>query len=296
MPVPYSQMQKTAWLKRLLDFPAERRRKYSARKIQRAWRKRRGRRSYGSFRRKVNRAVLSKDPLQYTLQGFDVNSNPSLAAVSTTPQIIAAFSNVPFNNEIANAKFCRTSQKILAKNLSCQFEFAASDNYNKICMAFIRHKRSDPLINSELQAQGAGAVGPLTTLDNKPFLPCTQNSNHYYNTTPLNMDNLNPAAVANPQYLNDMWNPKVIEVIKTWNVQLQTPAEGATYPGLRKYTFFHKFNKTWKYQNAVSQDDTNRGTQTYNNQNYYLVAWSDSKVAAHPLMSLSYRLTYKDLD
>lgn len=280
--------------KSLPSYLANSRRVYAARRIQRSFRKYRKYRATKRFNRKVNRAVMRKEPLQYTLQGFDVNTDPSLAAISVTPQIVASFSNIPFNNQTANAKFCRTSQKILAKTLSLQMELSCADNFNKICLAFIRYKRSEPLTNADLQDPGAGA-GPLTTLDDKPYLPCENNANFYYNSVPLNMTT-NPITTAHPFMLQDMWNPKVVDVIKTWKVQLQIPEAGSTYPGIKQLSYFYKFNKIFKYQNAVSTGASNRPSETYNNQNYYLVAWSDSKVVSHPQMSLSFRMTFKDLD
>lgn len=254
----------------------------AASRIQKAFRSRR------NLSTKVNRIITKREPLQYSLRGQD------RLAISTTPQIVAAPADMVFNNTQSNTKFCRTSPKISAKSVLFDINVGVSDSYNMICMAFVRYKRSDEMQNTDIQYGGLGA-GPLTSLDDKPFLPCENAGAGYYNTVPLNMLNTT-TTIAHPAMLNDMWNGKVVEVIKKWDIQLEAEQAGATYPAFRNIKFFHKFNEEWKFPNIQSVSTAATVASPWNNKSYYLIAWSDSKLVGHPTLSYSYRLTFRDVD
>lgn len=283
-----------------------RRRVRAAGVIQRAFRRRRRlrtrryRRHAGSrnFNRKVNRAVTAREPCQYAIGGTDG------LALTINPQIIATYSRIPYTQDSGtNIKFCRTSPKVFAKNLTVTLKLklptgATSDVHNSICLAFVRFKRSTEMRNTDIQDPGL-TQGPLTTSDDKPFLPCQRATAPYFMTLPLNMTTT-AVGSANPFMLNTMWNPKVVDVMKKWNVTLQQQrATGypVTYPFQKDFSFSHKFNETWKYSNdAPPAVDPSTTEAPYNNKNYYLIGWSDSTVAGHPYLTTSSRLSFKDID
>lgn len=240
----------------------------------------------GSFSKRVNKAVLNREPMQYTLRGQD------RIGLSTTPVIIAEPSKLPFNNFSGGCKYARSSPKVFVKGITFQFVLSVQDSYNKISFALVRHKRSEEIVSGDI-ALALG--GPVTTLDDKPFLPCENANDHYYNTVPLNMV-LPSTAISHPFMLNDMWNPKVVDVIKRWDIQLEAEQAGSTYPAYRNVSYYHKFNEVWKYPNQVSADASNTPIAPYNNKNYYLIGWSDSKLVPNPTISYSYRTSFKDID
>lgn len=239
---------------------------------------------------RVARTLRKRDPVQYNVGGQDG------LGISITPQIVQAFSKVTFDNQQSNLKFCRTSPKIYAKHLQVQMKVTPGDDYNNISLAFIRFKRSGELRNADIGAGGPN-FGPVTTIDNRPFLPCQNAAGPYYTQVPLNMTTT-AVGSANPFMLNDMWNPKVVEVIKKWNIMVQkNPATGVgvTYPLYKHFDFSHKFNEQWKYSNEAPAAGAQYNAP-YNNKNYYLIAWSDSKLAPNAYLSYSYRLSFKDVD
>lgn len=275
------------------------RRSRAASLIQSAFRRRRNtRRGAARFSRRVLGAVRRNEPCQYGLGGVDG------LAISITPQIVTAYSKLPYSQDVGtNVKFCRTSQKVFAKQLTCSLKVklpygATSDNYNTICLAFIRYKRSQELRNADLQSPGIGG-GPLTDSDDKPFLPCQRAAAPYFTAVPLNMTTT-AVGSANPRMLQNMWNPKVVDVIKKWNITLQQQKQVAgypvTYPFLKQWNFIHKFNETWKYANDAPPAVDPGSDPPYNNKNYYLIAWSDSSAPGHPYLTTSQRVSFKDQD
>lgn len=272
---------------------ARRRKSFMARRIQRAWRRRRargGRRPARRFNNRVLTAVRRNEMCQYSLFGEDARR------ISISPVIITNLSALKYTKAQPNAKYLRTANKVFAKTLTLNMKFAPGDEYNLCCVALVRYKRSEPMTNADLQDPNAITLGPLTTSDDKPFMPCQQPAAPHYTQVVLNM-RTNAAGTANPFFLQDYWNPKVVDVIKKWNVTLQSnPATGVgvTYPLIKSVDFTHKFNEWWKYSEDPSEDPPLR-PEPYNNKNYYIVAWSDSKIANHPYMSWSSRLSFKDV-
>lgn len=292
-------------------YPRKRRRVFKPRvtaasRIQRAWRARR-RGNYKGFVRKVNRAVMSRDPVQYRL--FSTNlvgptGGNAYKVVSQTPQILLDISDVKFNNENANLKYVRTSQKMKPMNLHLNFTVLPQDfPYNRVSVALVRHKRSVPIEPADIQGAVSGA---LTTEDDKPFLPCTNATatNVFPNDIGCNMTGLN--ATADPFILNSLgWNPKVVDVIKTWNITVQNKDQltdgngftGVTYPYIKSWEYNHKFKEIWKYENNTSRDDNTESFWPYNNKCYQIIAFSDSVAgSSHPTISCAARLSFKDLD
>lgn len=273
---------------------ANRRRGHMATRLQRAWRRRRyrggRRRGNQPFARRVLGAVRRNEMCQYSLFGEDARR------VSISPVILNNFSALKYTKLMPNAKYIRTANKVYAKTLTLNLKVAPSDEYNLVCIALVRYKRSDPMTNADLQDPNPITLGPLTTSDDKPFMPCQQPAAPHYTQVVLNM-RTNAAGTANPFFLQDFWNPKVVDVIKKWNVTLQAnpPDIGVTYPFIKSYDFVHRFNEQWKYAESPNEDPPAR-PEPYNNKNYYLVAWSDSKIANHPFISWSSRLSFKDVD
>lgn len=266
--------------------------------IARAYRRYRSRPTR-SFTRKVNSAVLSRDPTQYRL--FSLRPT----GVSQSPFVFNV-SDLKYNDFNSNLKYCRTSPKVKVMNLHCQLTFDVQDApWNRISVAFVRHKRSDPIVNADIQGAIAGA---LTNTDDKPFLPSSNNTadNTYPNDIGANMTGA--SATANPFILNNLgWNPKVVQVLKTWNITLSprntndsTATDnllGQVYPPTRSIEWNHKFNEIWKYQNATSNDADTTSEFPYNNKCYSFVLMSDSVTAtSHPIASIACRLSFKDLD
>lgn len=297
----YSVPQRQKWLARMLDFhknPA-RRKHVSATRIQRAWRRRR--RGYKRFARKVNTVALSRDPVQYRLFSL------APTGASQTP-FIFDLSNLKFNDFNSNLKYCRTSPKVKVLNLHCQITVEAQDEpYNRISIAMVRHKRSEPMVNADIQ----GLTGALTTQDDKPFLPSSNNTatNQYPNDLGANMTGA--SAIANPFILNNLgWNPKVVQVIKTWNLTVSPQnraidgstvptswEQGQVYPPTRSFSWNHKFNEVWKFPNDNTTDADTISEFPYNNKCYSFVIMSDSvALTTHPTVSIACRLSFKDLD
>ena len=286
------------------------RRSWAAGKIQRAWRRKRVARR--RLARKVTAITLAKDPVQYRLfstNDTSVTPDTPYVGISQTPIVLLNLSDLKFSNENANLKYVRTSPKIKVMNMLLRMSFRAQDApYNRVSVALVRHKRTEPIVNADIQGAISGA---LTTEDDKPFLPSTTDTNN--NTQPndigCNMTGLNPAA--NPFVLNALgWNPKVCEVIKKWDIVLQPQwrgigggnvatsyQAGVTYPMMREVEYNHKFNEVWKFENKTSTNNLTESVFPYNNKCYSLIAFSDSvSGTAHPSMSAHVRLSFKDLD
>lgn len=278
------------------------RRYRAARTIQRRFR---ARRAYKSrFNSRVNRAIMSRDPQQYRLFSTD-----GYADVSQTPVVLLQLSNLKYNDANSNLKYCRTSPLIKVQNIHINMHVIAHDHpYNQVSIALVRHKRTPPIENADIQ----GLTGALTTEDDKPFLPSSNNT--VTNQYPNHLGHLmtGTSLQAQPFVLNRMgWNPKVVDVIKTWNVICQpqavndTTAAGAlnrigvTYPILKEIDYFHKVNKTWKFENHTSRDSDTESFFPYNKQCYSIIAFSDSVAglpSTHPQVCVSVRLAFKDKD
>lgn len=265
----------------------------AATRIQRAFRRRRG-----GFNRRVITAVRRNEPCQYALGGTDG------LTLTINPVIVSAYSRLPYSQEQGtNVKFLRTAQKCFIKTLTATVKLkcptgATSDVYNNVCLALVRFKRSGEMRPADLVNPGITG-GPLTDSDDKPFLPCQRATAPYFTAVPLEMTTT-AVGTANPFMLQTMWNPKVVDVIKKWNVILQQQHSAAgypvTYPFEKCFTFTHKFNETWKFSNEAPPAVDPGTDAPYNNKNYYLIGWSDSKVAGHPYISTSSRLSFKDID
>lgn len=256
-----------------------------------------------NFSRRVVSTMLRKDPVQYRM--FSTNSQ--YEDVSQTPKVLLNLSNVKFNNENSNLKYCRTAPKIKVMNLNLCFSVYGYDQpFNQVSFAIVRHKRSGPIINADIQGTVTGA---LTTEDDKPFLPSSNDTldNTYPNELGSNMTGISGQAF--PMALNMGWNPKVVQVIKRWDVVVQPQSLldstatdnriGVTYPAYRQFEWNWKVNEVWKYQNTTSADDQTESYFPYNNKCYHLIAWSDSRSGipnTHPTMRVSARMSFKDLD
>lgn len=281
----------------------------AARRIQRAFR--RSRKPSKTFRRKVNSVALARDPVQYRLFSTnDTSATPDtpFIGISQSPIVLLNLSDLKFNNENSNLKYCRTSPKIKVMNMLLRMTFLAQDQpYGRVSVALVRHKRSEPIVNADIQS----GLGARTTEDNLPFLPSSTatNNNSFPNDLGHNMTGTNPSA--NPFVLNNMgWNPKVVQVVKTWDITLQPQwraigggatatsyLAGNTYPMIRDIEWNHKFNEIWKYENRTSANNLTESFFPYNNRCYSLIAFSDSIAgSAHPALSASVRLSFKDLD
>lgn len=264
-----------------------------------------------TFKRAVTTVEQNNNPMQYRLfSSNDTTTTPDnpFVGISQTPFILMNLSNVKFNNENANLKYCRTSPKMRPINLHINMTVLGQDSpYSRVCLALVRHKRAQPIVLADIVA-GAG-VGALTTANDKPFLPCTNATadNTFPNDIGCNMETgLNTHA--NPVALNSLgWNPKVVDVIKTWNVTLQVKDRltdgsgviGITYPLIKEIEYNHRFPKDeeWRFENRTSPNDLTEFKFPYNNKCYQLIAFSDSIAGTtHPTVSVHCRLSFKDID
>lgn len=239
------------------------------------------------FQARVRNATLAKDPCQYRLFGS------GSVELSQTPTVVEQFSNLKALLSTTNPRFYRTSMKIKALNLNIHARIDVADETNQICIALLRHKRSDPIVDADIQA-GLGA-GPLVSAADKPFMDLGAP-----NTNSTNMTGTSNSAA--PHMLLNMFNPKVVDVMKTWTFDLQNPPPAAATSWLsftRPYKSFeinHKFNEIWKFPD-VREPTLMEATYPYNNKTYTLIGWSDSGAAtAHPTIRLQTRLSFKDLD
>lgn len=264
-----------------------------------------------TFKRAVTTVEQNNNPMQYRLfSSNDTTATPDnpFVHVSQTPFIIMNLSNVKFNNENTNLKYVRTSPKMRPINLHINMTFLGADTpYSRICLALVRHKRAQPI--QLVDIVGPTGAGALTTANDKPFLPCTNATanNTFPNDIGCNMEGgLNPHA--NPVALNSLgWNPKVVDVLKTWNVTLQTKDRltdgtgtiGVTYPSIKEIEYNHRFPKDeeWRFENRTSPDDNTEFKFPYNNKCYQIIAFSDSvALTTHPTVSVHCRLSFKDID
>ena len=254
---------------------------YAASRIQRRFRKYRA----SKFTKKVARAALSRDPVQYRLYGVD--REPA----SQNPAVLMHISNIKANNGDTNPMFVRTSQKIKPINLNLRFRVDSQDQpFNQVCVALIRSKRSTPVTDALLN----GGTGPITNASDRPFLQLDDPTGYNTNVTNLN----GVSTFAHPSMLLEFFNPKVVQVIKTWtvNVQPETQTPNQNMRPYVEWSYNHRFKgEIWKYPEM--RPDTTVTDFPYNNSCYSLVYWSDSIIqTAHPAVTASARFSFKDLD
>lgn len=272
------------------------------------FRLRRRRRRMGGFSKRVNRVVLSKQQIQYHL----VAENS--VSVTDSPIVLADLSSLPYDHDNPNAKWARTCPKVMLYNWSIDFNLDASINtgLSHIVISLIRHKRSERLSTSDLRSS-VTVTAPAIDAENTPFLNCATAPNSFSIAE----------AQANPFFLSSMYNPKVIEVVKTWKTTLQSflqlrnshngtpdgsstdPADqyasvmpSNTYPKDKSFSYFKKMGKTMKYPVSDASDLTAPFPSTYNNSNYYLIAYSGHPSANPnpPQIGYAIRTAFRDID
>lgn len=239
----------------------------------------------GRFNRNVRAANLKGQPMQYRLYGVD--RDPSYQK----PEILMHISNIKALQENTNPMYYRTSMRIKPISLTLQFRVDAQDTpFNQVCVALVRHRRSEEIVAADIQ-DGQGA---LLDNNNKPFLPIAAAPN----TNITNMDGT--SNFAHPKMLLKYFNPKVVDVIKTWtvNVQPDTQTPNQNFHPYREWTYVHKFKQgeVWKYPN-MRNPEQQETTFPYNNKCYSLLHWSDSgTLTASPAVSCAARFAFKDID
>ena len=282
-------------------------------KLQAAFRGRRTRKALAKkrvthrrFVSKVNRAVLSKDPQQYYLTPV----MPIGTQVTQAPQAWD-ISGLYYNQTSAalpNAKYYRTSNKIKVNNMQLNFRVKADrDSYNKVTLILVRHKRSGPVLNADLQQTQLvpPATIPQMQAEDVPFLPINANDPPF-NPSNINLGFGSTTLTADPESLANFTNPKVVDVIWKKSVMVQprvTTSDPLTLAYPTGFTFEKHFtknirlNEIWKYPNPP-QDTSGNGVFPYNNKCYSIIAVSDSisSSASHPIVDCSMRLSFKDLD
>lgn len=280
------------------------RRSRAARTIQRRWRARRGTffrnrvKSSYRFSKKVQRACMKGDPVQYRLFGVD------RILVSQSPLVLMNISNLKAREDITNPMYLRTSRKIKPLSLTLSIRVdpetpsttpPVSNPFNTVCIALVRHKRSEEIVDADIQNGGAG--GAVTTLADKPFLPLNDTPGYNVNVTNMSIG-VDPDP--HPELLLKYFNPKVVDVIKTWTTRTQHKDPlPRYYKPVANREYFHKYNhkEEWKYQ-QMRGGATTTTDFPYNNKCYQLIAWSDSGtgVGDHPKVTVACRLTFKDFD
>lgn len=258
-----------------------------------------------SFARKVNNAQLSYDPQQYYLRS--IMNNTAVTQAPTTYDLVGLYYDVS-NSAIPNPKFWRSSNKIMVQNMQLNFRVNAStDTYNKVSIMLVRHKRSEPILNTDIQDNVGGGSGtiPLLTANDVPFLPTMGD-----NPSSANFNfRFGTAAVADPESLYHFTNPKVVDVIWQKHVMVQpkssrTAGQTApfdTYPSgftfQKHFTHNQKLNEIWKYPQPP-EGTTGNSVYPYNNKCYSIICTSDSlsTSADHPTVDCTMRLSFKDLD
>lgn len=278
----------------------------AARRIQKAFRARRAR--SGRFTRRVQTAVMRGEPQQYFIKNL-LNQTSVTQAPSTYD-----ISNIYYDVSQAglpNAKWYRTSNKIYVQNLHLDIRVTAGkDDFNKVCVALVRHKRSEPITDAMLQQ---GQITPPATIPqlqnvDSPFLPINSGSGAVPPQVDLNFGYTNRNA--NVEALASFFNPKVVDLIwhKTVTVQplKSVPVQGATanvtfptgWPYIREFEYNKKMNEVWTYPSAPAASAGNDVFPVVNNKCYSLICWSDSisSSASHPIIDCSMRLSFKDRD
>jgi len=278
----------------------------AATRIQRSFRARRGR-----FTRRVQTAVRRGEPQQYY-----VGNLLNQTSVTQAPEVYS-ISNIYQDNSatgVQNPKWHRASNKVYAQNLHLNFRvMAQKDEYNKVCIALVRHKRSEPITSTMIQATQTlpvpATIPQLTAVD-APFLNIMSGYNPAGSIPPLcDLNFGKPTTAANVPALASYFNPKVVDVIwhKTVTVQPlveNPPATGANvafptgWPAIREFEYNKRFNETWKFPSSPAGTTGYNTFPTINNKCYSLIVWSDSlsTSASHPIVDCSMRLSFKDQD
>lgn len=281
-------------------------------KLQAAFRGRRTRKALAKkrinhrhFVSKVNRAVLSRDPQQY----YFVPIMPIGTQVTQAPQAwdISGLYYNQTSDAPVNCRYYRTSNKIKVQNMQLNFRVKADrDSYNKVTLILVRHKRSGPVLNADIQQ--TQLVPPCTIpqmqAEDSPFLPINANDPPF-NPSQINLGFGSTTLTADPEALANYTNPKVVDVIWKKSVMVQprinTSDPPQTYPtGFtfeKHFTKNLKLNEIWKYPQAT-QNTSGNNSFPYNNKCYSIIAVSDSfsTSASHPVVDCSMRLSFKDLD
>lgn len=279
----------------------------AASRIQRAFRRRRAAR--GRFTRRVQTAVMRGEPQQYCIKNL-LNQTSVTQAPSTYD-----ISNLYYDNSatgLVNSKWYRTSNKIFVQNMHLDIRVTAGkDDFNKVCIALVRHKRSEPITDVMLQQQQLTPPCTIPQLQNvdSPFLPI--NSGTTGGPPPkvdLNFGYTNRNA--NVEALASFFNPKVVDLIWHKTVTVQ-PLKSAVVPGatanvtfptgwpyIREFEYNKKMNEIWTFPSAAQQTAGTDVFPTVNNKCYSLICWSDSisSSASHPVVDCSMRLSFKDKD
>lgn len=242
------------------------------------------------FKKKVNKVVMSNQPTQYRLYGK--NRDP----VSQLPIVFENCSNIKALQENTNPRFYRSSMKIKPIGITFKFRAWAQDlPNNQICVAFVRHRRTDPIVDADIQ----NGTAPQTSQNDKPFM--NLNDPNQTALTATQMTGTSNFAI--PSMLLKLMNPKVVDVLKTWTVNLQptsAPNDAGTsnYKPYRdwEYTYRFKSSEVWKYP-AMRDPESEETTFPYNNKCYQLLAWSDSvALTSHPALSVVTRFSFKDVE
>lgn len=308
--------QRRAALRLVGQYTSSRRR--AATQIQRAWRQRNfrviKRRSSRGFQRRVTAAVRKTEPQQYHVMSV-MNQTPVTQAPS-----VYHFTNLYYDNTAhapANPKWHRSSNRIYVQNLHFDIRVQAdrppADAYSSVCIALVRHKRSEPIVDNMLQAnqpnigpnQPACVIPQLKMVD-APFLPINEQAG---NQPPPQMD-LNYGysnRKASVESLASYFNPKVVDLIwhKTVKVQplyQQAADPQVTFPtgwtAVKEFDYNKKLNETWVYPSAPADTVGFDVFPTVHNKCYSLIAWSDSisSSASHPMMDVQCRMSFKDVD
>ena len=279
-------------------------RRRAAMTIQRRWRRRKYVKSK-NFRSRVNRAVLSYDPQQYYLRAI---TNQTAVTQSPFSYDLTGLHYDVSPNAIPNPKYHRSSNKIKVQNLQLNFRITAGkDLYNKVTLMLVRHKRSTPILQTDIQETVGGQDIPRLTGNDLPFLPVMNNSpagaNFNFNF------GVTPTGIADTEALACFTNPKVVDVLWTKSVMVQPKQFSSATPGAVNPTFpsgftfqkhfsiNKKLNEIWKYPQPPA-DSTGNDLFPYNNKCYSIIAVSDSlsTSTSHPILDLTMRLSFKDLD
>jgi len=280
---------------------------HAASMIQRSWRARRGR---SGFTGRVQRAVRRGDPQQYYIKNLLNQTTVTQAPYSYD------ISDIYYNKTdqgLPNPKWYRSSNKVYVQNLHLNIRVTAGkDDFNKVCVALVRHKRSSPLLNSQLQATQVlpPCTIPQLGLDEGPFMPINQGSNNAINPTAVDLNFGSLTANANVEDLASYFNPKVVDLIwhKTVTVQplASFPGPAATanvafptgWPFIREFEFNKKLNETWTFPSPPAGTAGNDVFPVVNNKCYSLICWSDSITSStsHPSIDCNMRLSFKDCD
>lgn len=302
-----SQHKKSQALRLAVKYGFPARRTYAARTIQRRFRKYKSR----NFTNRVQNAVRRGEPQQYCIKNL-LNQT----AVTQAP-FSYDISNIYYNRTDAglpNPKWYRSSNKVFVQNMHLNIRVTAGkDDFNKVCVALVRHKRSAPIDSTDLQRQTlvpVPSVIPQLQLDEGPFLPIAQNSAQSINPTAVDLNFGYTNQNANVEDLASYFNPKVVDLIWHKTVTVQ-PLKSAVVPGatsnvtfptgwpyIRDFEFNKKLNEVWTFPSPPAGTAGEDIFPIVNNKCYSLICWSDSisTSSSHPIVDCNMRLSFKDRD